>query len=75
MKFKGLLNRLNGTYTYTVEPHNVLVLSKGTKEVGVAYTNKVLTLLASTPEEDAIVIYKGKLDNKLAATLIKDYLK
>lgn len=75
MKYTGLLNRLNGKYNYTLEEHNILILSKGTKEVGIAYTNKVLTLLASTPEEDATTIYEGKLDNKLAAKLIANYLK
>lgn len=75
MKYTGLLNKLNGAYDYSVEPHNILVLSKGTKEVGVAYTDEVLTLLASTPEEDAVAIYEGKLDNKLAAKLIANYLK
>lgn len=75
MKYTALLNKLNGKYNYTLEEHNILVISKGTKEVGVAYTNKVLTLLASTPEEDAVAIYEGKLNNKLAAKLIANYLK
>lgn len=75
MKFKALLNNLNSTYTYTVEEHNILVLNKGTKEIGVNYTDKVLTLLASDVDNDATVIYEGKLDNKLAETLIRDYLK
>lgn len=75
MNYSGLLNKLNGKYTYTVEPHNILVIYKGTKEVGVAYTNKVLTLLAPQHKRDAKTIYEGKLDNKLAAKLISDYLK
>lgn len=75
MKFKVLLNNLDGTYTYTIESHNILVLNKGTKEIGVNYTDKVLTLLASDVDNDATVIYEGKLDNKLAETLIRDYLK
>ena len=75
MKFKALLNNLDSTYTYTVEEHNILVLNKGTKEIGVNYTDKILTLLASDVDNDATVIYEGKLDNKLAETLIRDYLK
>lgn len=75
MKYTALLNKLNGKYNYTLEEHNILVISRGTKEVGVVYTNKVLTLLAPQKKRNARTLYEGKLNNKLAAKLIANYLK
>ena len=75
MKYTALLNKLNGKYNYTLEEHNILVISKGTKEVGVLYKDKLLTIIAPQKKRDARTIYEGKLDNKLAAKLIANYLK
>lgn len=75
MKYTSLLNQLNGKYTYTLEAHNILVINKGDKEVGVLYKDKLLTVLAPQQKRDAKTLYEGKLDNKLAASVINNYLK